>query len=1801
MFAELQGKQEYTSQGLPRYQVAISYLEIYNENVFDLLSFGTLIDASSSEAKQNHRFRNNIIQSSNSKISLNLIVGRDGYMYAQNARQILVTTTDEALAVFHAGARHKTMRSNNINSESSRSHSIFLATIYERKDTQDDLFASPDAHQEALTTVEKVVFPDSTIEEGLSVSNIVNTRDGSVQYGYSTVSRITVVDLAGAERQKRTALNQDLNNARTNQFLEATSINKSLTWLQQCFNELRSTSAKGARALKSWSETFSWRTSKLTYLLKDALAGACVGSTAFFVCAGPAAEDYDETIRSVSFAASILGTRMYREQPAPTKGVGQYDANGRLRRKDGRKANERDSTISGMSSALESTQDPEASSTWGRMKGGSYRTGQPGAQASRSRRERRDASSRSASLSSRMSEASSIPGAETIWMRSLPNSQQETVRAFLQMFSHSSSVPLELYETLFHETEKQLQKHNVPGVDFHVRRVSRALRMLCNRVGTASSSLQAEITSDATVKTNISVNQLTAMDISSTSDAESICANDEEDPVASESEMQRLQSENETLQTALQVAQDQVQKQELFVQSLKHERDKMKEEIVRMERENLILAEEVEGATETVNSIEQTVREQMLEAAMEQVAQAEERAKKKLDKTKQLWEDKMYKVILWLESAPMDKTSRRTSSLDLLPADVREVVTRAFQTTRGKTWKVQTNDREEKTYATLSESSAPIKMTRREKEGQRVKDRRKTAESSSRHVSEAGNDSTERTAPTRISKRRRTTLLRSRFQYLSRTRVRAGHGSADASWKESTDNSHAIEEPIIECSCRSDDENDACAVCYEEEAEDLDGEAKGEVANEDVFDESDVEDAPNDDDAMDDDDESSDDAYEALQSRIAEQEVKLLLSSRELSEKTAQVTKLTTIIKEQEEKISRLERLLECAEETATKAVKQAEDASRAASEAFSSTIEVRSLTQKLDAEANEARTKLVEVTKQRDEFLDQAQLLQQVQTQYHEALAELESTKSKLALEETKLQGKDAEINALHSRVTELFERGDSFAKALTSAQVKLQQSEDEMQQLKEQLEQQVETVKSLEASLHSKEEDTVKVMEAHEAEKKRLRSELYLAQSIQSTRSHSTVYSTRNGRDSPIRNSSNPTDDTVAGVAALLSKVEELERELEFERQEHNTTAMALEQLQQETLLQQEAIQNLQSKLEIVQEWGVKSSARIQELEAELQVYETQAHDNAVPVFSDSVFLHGDVGNVEECVPESLLEATPENFGEFTTPLQCNNEACGNAPNSDMYLETITSYADEYDVPDDYALDNGPSETAIFVPEAKFETDGVGHVDSDDMSYTAEEIVEFTDFEQQLDAGLCTDQRIHLDGETCAAEEEKGSNIPLHNTSSVEPITKQEPKQQNQAIHTHVGVIRGVSQAVDTDSFVLDADLTILDSPVSIHEASRSREEPFAPSDAQPWSVLEDMYREDDGEGDGSAVSVDNAESDPINEHIAQESEQYTVAKETQVALEMENSDDFKTPRTSRSTSVASDSCEQTKQRRTRQSNTHSKVNSYDDEDGTVSSSSTQPLRRSKRLRSLQRAKDSTNKSGPNSTSSSTRKSVSRAASPYLPHEIDSPAALPSARSQFRKLSGFKQVLESPPTKRTRISISSAGFDSDTSGIAFAQPTPRLGGISMGNIDGAAMNGLNSSQQALRSASVMHRSAMPSISKAVKSHVSQLTPVLSAVISTSSSNLESSCDHMSAFALEEDSATISEKRSNSEELALPWLTEAVSKNSLLSPPSQSVKKVYGKSSRGKSMKVMDGEFYPSFLARKYSAGDMEGEDEGF
>lgn len=151
------------------------------------------------------------------------------------------------------------------------------------------------------------------------------------------------------------------------------------------------------------------------------------------------------------------------------------------------------------------------------------------------------------------------------------------------------------------------------------------------------------------------------------------------------------------------------------------------------------------------------------------------------------------------------------------------------------------------------------------------------------------------------------------------------------------------------------------------------------------------------------------------------------------------------------------------------------------------------------------------------------------------------------------------------------------------------------------------------------------------------------------------------------------------------------------------------------------------------------------------------------------------------------------------------------------------------------------------------------------------------------------------------------------------------------------------------------------------------------------------------------------------------------------------------------------------------------------------------------------------------------------------------------------------------------------------------------------MGNVDGAATNGLNLSQQALRSASVIHRSAMPSISKAVKNHVSQLTPVLSAVISTSSSNLESSCDHMSAFALEEDSATISEKRSNSEELALPWLTEAVSKNSFLSPPSQSVKKVYGKSSRGKSMKVMDGEFYPSFLARKYSAGDMEGEDEGF
>ncbi|XP_050310521.1 kinesin-like protein KIF23 [Anthonomus grandis grandis] len=158
------------------YSVFVSYVEIYNNSVFDLL------DDSSGKTLQNK------------------ILREDRYknMYVNGVVEVEVKSAQEAFDAFNAGQFRKKVAATALNSGSSRSHSIFNIRV--------------------------VQLEQSTINsEGQPAVPSEN---------YIKVGQLSLVDLAGSERTNRT------NNIGM-RLKEASSINNSLMSLRTCLEILR--------------------------------------------------------------------------------------------------------------------------------------------------------------------------------------------------------------------------------------------------------------------------------------------------------------------------------------------------------------------------------------------------------------------------------------------------------------------------------------------------------------------------------------------------------------------------------------------------------------------------------------------------------------------------------------------------------------------------------------------------------------------------------------------------------------------------------------------------------------------------------------------------------------------------------------------------------------------------------------------------------------------------------------------------------------------------------------------------------------------------------------------------------------------------------------------------------------------------------------------------------------------------------------------------------------------------------------------------------------------------------------------------------------------------------------------------------------------------------------------------------------------------------------------------------------------------------------------------------------------------
>ena len=203
--------------------VRCRYVEIYNENVFDLL---------------------------NNRKKLGLKLENGDSFVADGNKEIFVTTFDDLKNVLKVGARAKTMGVSNINEHSSRSHTIF-SIVLESQDNSDISSSSSSSmdNGKLADDEEKIENGDNNTKKKSSSSTTTNNNNKIFR-----VSTLNLVDLAGSE-----SFSTKFGHT---QQQETKSINKSLSALKTV-----------VVSLSKNEKHIPYRNSCLTKLLKSSLGG----------------------------------------------------------------------------------------------------------------------------------------------------------------------------------------------------------------------------------------------------------------------------------------------------------------------------------------------------------------------------------------------------------------------------------------------------------------------------------------------------------------------------------------------------------------------------------------------------------------------------------------------------------------------------------------------------------------------------------------------------------------------------------------------------------------------------------------------------------------------------------------------------------------------------------------------------------------------------------------------------------------------------------------------------------------------------------------------------------------------------------------------------------------------------------------------------------------------------------------------------------------------------------------------------------------------------------------------------------------------------------------------------------------------------------------------------------------------------------------------------------------------------------------------------------------------------------------
>ncbi|TXG46778.1 hypothetical protein EZV62_026072 [Acer yangbiense] len=216
----------------------VSFIEILNEDVFDLLG----VDSSSSKKNEEAFLAKPVVPE---RVPLQIRENKNGGITLAGVSEENVTTKKEMALHLSRGSLSRATGSTNMNSQSSRSHAIFTITVEQKK--------------------------------------IAHTGAG----GDISCVKLHLVDLAGSERSKRTC-------AEGMRLKEGIHINKSLLALGNVISALGD-----EKKLKDGGHV-PYRDSKLTRLLEDSLGGN--SKTVMIACVSPANTNAEETLNTLTYA-----------------------------------------------------------------------------------------------------------------------------------------------------------------------------------------------------------------------------------------------------------------------------------------------------------------------------------------------------------------------------------------------------------------------------------------------------------------------------------------------------------------------------------------------------------------------------------------------------------------------------------------------------------------------------------------------------------------------------------------------------------------------------------------------------------------------------------------------------------------------------------------------------------------------------------------------------------------------------------------------------------------------------------------------------------------------------------------------------------------------------------------------------------------------------------------------------------------------------------------------------------------------------------------------------------------------------------------------------------------------------------------------------------------------------------------------------------------------------------------------------------------------------------------------------------